>query len=109
MGEEDPLIGTYVVHYADGSTREHPPGLRPRHLINWWQFPRGRKSRPGPRSPGPARTNGRDESKPGLKIRLFDLTWTNPHPDKEIASLDVLSADKECDPFLVAVTVQRDR
>ncbi len=43
----------------------------------------------------------------GLKIRLFDMAWTNPHPEKEIASLDVLSAGKECDPFLVAVTLER--
>ena len=40
-----------------------------------------------------------------IKIGLWAFTWTNPHPEKEIASLDVLSADKECDPFLVAVTV----
>ena len=41
------------------------------------------------------------------QIRLFDLAWTNPHPEKEITTLDMLSADKECDPFLVAVTIVR--
>lgn len=40
-----------------------------------------------------------------MMIRLFDLAWTNPHPEKEIATLDMLSAGKDCDPFLVAVTV----
>ena len=54
-------------------------------------------------------TNDSTAQNPGLKIRLFDLAWTNPHAEKEIVSLDVLSADKGSDPFLVAVTVQRDR
>ena len=52
-------------------------------------------------------TNDAAALNPGLKIRLFDMTWTNPHPDREIATLDVLSNGKDCDPFLVGVTVVR--
>jgi hypothetical protein len=45
----------------------------------------------------------------GIRIRLFDQTWTNPHPEKEVAVLDILSGGTQCDPFLVAVTLERDR
>ena len=58
--------------------------------------------------PGPDSTTATDLN-PGLKIRLFAITWTNPHPEKAIATLDVLSASKECDPFLVALTLERDQ
>ena len=44
---------------------------------------------------------------PGVKIRLFAITWTNPHPENEISALDVLSSGNDCDPFLAAVTLSR--
>jgi RNA polymerase sigma factor (sigma-70 family) len=96
--EEAPLIGTYVVHYADGSSASIPL-VYGRALVDWWQRP---DRKVGPTGAKVAWT-GANES--AGQIRLFDLAWTNPHPEKEITSLDVLSADKECDPFLVAVTV----
>jgi hypothetical protein len=46
---------------------------------------------------------------PGIKVRLFTTTWSNPHPEKEVATLDMLSAGTACDPFLVAVTLERDK
>ncbi len=49
------------------------------------------------------------EQNAGIKIRLFATTWTNPHPEKEVATLDILSAGTDCDPFLVAVTLERDK
>jgi hypothetical protein len=100
--EEAPLIGTYVVHYADGSVASIPL-VYGRALVDWWQSP-GRMGEP---TGAKVAWTGANES--AGKIRLFDLAWINPHPEKEIASLDVISADKGCDPFLVAVTVQRDR
>ena len=49
------------------------------------------------------------EKNKGLQVRLFAQTWTNPHPEKEIATLDVLSTGTLCDPFLVAVTLEKDK
>jgi hypothetical protein len=37
---------------------------------------------------------------------LFRKTWTNPAPDKAIASFDFISAKREAAPFLVAATVE---
>ena len=53
--------------------------------------------------------NDAAEMNKGLQVRLFARTWTNPHPEKEIATLDVLSTGTLCDPFLVAVTLEKDR
>ncbi len=103
---DDHQIGAYVIHYGDGSS-EQVPLLYARDITNWWHRDPGRKIT-GAR---PAWTGQNDavarHTRPGLMIRLFDLAWTNPHPEKEIATLDVLSEGKECDPFLVALTVVR--
>jgi hypothetical protein len=103
--DQSPLIGSYVVHYADGSS-ETIPLVYGRNLLNWWQFP-GSTERATEARVAWTGSNDALEENPGLPIRLFDLAWTNPHPEREIVSLDVLSADKGCDPFLVAVTVER--
>jgi hypothetical protein len=106
--DDGKLVGAYVIHYADGSV-EQVPLVYSRDITNWWHRDPGRKITQAK----PAWTGVNDaverHTRPGLKVRLFDLTWTNPHPDKEITSLDVLSAGKECDPFLVAVTLYRDK
>ncbi len=104
---EGQLIGAYIVHYTDGSS-ERIPLVYSRDLANWWH-----------RAPGRLLTKAKvawtglndtvAQNPPGLFVRLFAMTWTNPHPEKEIATLDVLSAGKECDPFLVALTLERDR
>ena len=43
----------------------------------------------------------------GAKIRLYAMVWTNPHPDKPVAAIDFQSAGTECDPFLVALTLEK--
>jgi hypothetical protein len=53
--------------------------------------------------------NDTTEMNKGLQVRLFALTWTNPHPEKEIAALDFISTGTLCDPFLVAATLEQDR
>jgi hypothetical protein len=99
------MIGAYLVHYTDGSN-ERIPIVYGRNIVNWWSF------RAGTEEPTEARvawTGSSDTTdlNPGIKIRLFYLTWTNPHPEKAVAALDILSAGTKCDPFLVAVTLER--
>jgi RNA polymerase sigma factor (sigma-70 family) len=104
--EEGSQIGAYVIHYADGSS-EQVPLVYARDITNWWHRDPGRTiTRAKPAWTGQNDTVAR-HIRPGLMIRLFDLAWANPHPEKEITTLDVVSAGEECDPFLVAVTVQR--
>lgn len=39
-------------------------------------------------------------------IRLYKYTWTNPHPDSEIAHMDLASAKTKASYVLVAMTVE---
>jgi hypothetical protein len=37
---------------------------------------------------------------------LFRKTWTNPSPEKPIASFDFVSTQREAAPFLLAATAE---
>jgi hypothetical protein len=96
-------VGAYVAHYADGSSVRIPL-VYGRDLVNWWFD----------EVPSAARivwtgSNDALEMNQIQHIRLFALTWTNPHPEKEIASLDCISLGTMCDPFMVAVTLETDK
>ena len=39
-------------------------------------------------------------------VRLYKYTWTNPHPDWEIAQVDLASAKTKTSYVLVAMTVE---
>ena len=102
-------LGNYVIHYADGS-REKIPIVYGKNLVDWWHFPT-QKNAPSEAKVG---WKGGNEMLDGrkaedLKIRLFAFTWTNPHPDKEITTIDVVSSVSACDPYLIAVTVEREK
>ena len=103
--EPGTLIGAYVVHYADGST-ERIPIAYGRSLVNWWRFAREAEEPVEARVAWTGLNNACDLN-PGLEVRLFAITWTNSHPEKAITSIDVLSAGKECDPFLLGLTLSR--
>jgi hypothetical protein len=100
-------VGAYVVHYADGSV-ERIPLVYGRNIVDWysWQRPGMQDAPTGARVVWTG-SNDSTELNEGLKIRLVAQTWTNPHPEKEIATLDVVSANTLCEPFLVAATLER--
>ncbi|MHB1560695.1 MAG: sigma-70 family RNA polymerase sigma factor [Isosphaeraceae bacterium] len=108
LNMDDRLIGAYVIHYADGSI-ETIPFAYARDITNWWHREPGRRLTRGKVAWTGLNDAVAQHVRPGLRIRLFEMTWTNPHPEKEIATLDVLSKGKECDPFLVALTLERAR
>ena len=102
-------LGNYVIHYADGS-QEKIPIVYGRNLVDWWHFP-SQKNDP---SDAQVAWTGGNEMVDGrkaedLKIRLFAFAWTNPHPDREIATIDVVSSNSACDPYLIAVTLEREK
>jgi protocatechuate 3,4-dioxygenase beta subunit len=101
------IIGAYLIHYSDGSN-ERIPIVYGRNLVNWWVFPSIKEEPTGARIAWTGSSDATDMN-PGIKVRVFATTWTNPHPEKEVATLDMLSAGTECDPFLVAVTLERDK
>ncbi len=44
------------------------------------------------------------ENRKGLTVRVWDLMWDNPHPDKKISSLIISSAGTEAAPIILAIT-----
>jgi hypothetical protein len=100
-------VGAYVLHYDDSSV-ERILLVYGRDIVDWYLW-----QRPGvPVAPTGERvvwtgSNDTTELNEGLKIRLVAQTWTNPHPEKVIVTLDVVSANTLCEPFLVAATLER--
>jgi hypothetical protein len=100
-------LGNYVVHYADGS-REKIPIVYGRNLVDWWHFPSQKNDPSGARIAWTGTNEMSDQKRDeNLEIRLFAFTWTNPQPDREIVAIDVVSSNSACDPYLIAVTLER--
>lgn len=102
--EDGETVAKYVVHYADKSTAEVEV-VYGKHVVDWWAYP-------DQKSPSDAKVawEGENEAAKGFmaKIKLYHMTWVNPHPDKEIVSLDFVTADikQACAPFCVAITAE---
>lgn len=86
-------VGTYRIHYTDGSTEEAPliygrnigafvaPGFAAGAALGW------RGTTPG-----------------GTPLWVYAWPWENPYPEREIASIDFVSAGTRAAPVLLAVT-----
>lgn len=90
-------IGSYVIHYEDGSTAEVPVkyGVDVR---DWWTWEAGWEA---------AGANAAWTNRIG-RGRLYLTTWKNPHPDKVVTTIDCVSASTVCAPFLVAMTAETE-
>ena len=42
-----------------------------------------------------------------VKLRLFDTMFASPEPDKEIKTIDYVSAMADSAPFIVGLTVEK--
>jgi hypothetical protein len=101
--DEGTEIGAYIVHYADKST-ERIPIVYGEDLRDWWDWP----DRPETKRAKVVWTGSNTASENNQRqIRLFEVVWTNPHPDSEVATIDMESKDTVCDPFLVALTLEK--
>lgn len=100
-------IGTYTVHYADGSA-EHIPIVYGRDVRDWWydsdlsEPSQGKVAWAGKNRA--AVESGSGES----QIRLFATEWKNPHPDRRVTTIDIATKETPCAPFLVALTLELD-
>ena len=118
------MIGSYVLHYADGE-KETLNVHEKRDVLPWhW----GQK---GPMETYPLKdirasspTNGMPQfdrlgwgevawvgSNPVAQasydcLRLFVRSWANPRPGQEIQSIDFVAAGRPVQPFLLAITVE---
>jgi beta-galactosidase len=91
-------VGSYLVHYADDTT-EAVRILYGQGTGNWWALAAEMK-RPGD---GVVWQGTNAANKP---VQVFKQSWTNPHPDLEIKSLDFESRLTRVAPFLIAATAK---
>jgi hypothetical protein len=100
------LIGGYVVNYADGS-RVSIPIRYGQDVVDWWTVDDG--SSPAAQTHlAWVGSNGAAGHRP---IRLFLKSWTNPRPQVEISSVDMMTGSQSpgpgaAAPFMVGLTVE---
>lgn len=95
-------LARYVVHYTDGKTAEVPVYAEV-HVENYRQ--KEPAAVPGAQVAWTRKYEGSDES-----AAAYSVQWTNPRPDAEIASIDLVpGADKAGVPALLALTAATGR
>lgn len=105
-------IGSYVIHYLDGSTEELKI-IYGKDTRNWWYGPRVLQA-PHSEDLGAkeaaiawqgANHQSQKLSRSSSPLRLFRKSYENPKPGKTIAHIDFSSALTQAAPFLIALTV----
>jgi len=91
-GNED-RCGRYVVHYADGSREDIDLELE-RNVGSWWY----------PGNLVEAEVAWKAAGGKAGSVGLYLMEWKNPHPEKKIGSLDIVSTGRGAVLHLVAVT-----
>jgi hypothetical protein len=102
---EGSTVARWIVHYADGSTREWPV-IYGEHLRDWWWWP---QQEPLEAKQATVAWRGRAPvwNLPGSDgVRLFKASWTNPQPDLEITELEFRNGETSMKPFVVAITAE---
>jgi hypothetical protein len=89
-------IGAYVIHFADESQVEFPI-IYGTDVRNW--------SFNDKDSYQTTKTVWSSKQRP-IFSRLYASTWRNPKEDVEITSIDFISLETDCAPFLLAITAE---
>jgi len=103
LAQDHKHIGDYQVNYDDG-TEGTIPIVCGEDLRDWWNIDES-----SPVSRGTVvweGSNAMTKSK-DLTLRLYLTKWTNPHPEKQVASIDYISANTGAAPFCVAMTIEQ--
>jgi hypothetical protein len=103
--EPGKVIGYYVVHYDDHSSRRLPIAYG-KDLADYWYAPDSE----GPTDAIVAWTGTHPAAgKAGRRIRLYQSGWKNPYPQLQVESLDFVAAGTAASPFCVAITRRGSR
>ncbi len=94
--------GTYRIHYTDGSTADLPL-IAGRDIGEWWDgFQFSRCDAGSLAWEGATAWSTRNEH----RVHLYHRAWDNPHPDREIRSIDLIAEGYAVIPFVVALSVE---
>jgi RNA polymerase sigma factor (sigma-70 family) len=100
------VVARLILHYGDGSLGQLDIH-QDQEILDWWNWPKGTQKAKDPNTivawtgKNPATTDR------GLKIRLCKTAFANPHPEKEIQTIDYVSAMAGSAPFMVGLTLER--
>lgn len=100
------IVASLILHFVDGDqTRlDIRQGVE---VLDWWEWPRAPEKRPAGADTVVAWTGSNPAARSqGARIRLFDTVFANPHPEKEIQSIDYVSGMARSAPFMVALTIE---
>lgn len=97
-------VGSLIIHYSDGA-QEEIALLYGQHVLDWWDR---YHEKPTDHDSAVAWT-GRSAptTERGYKMQLFQSAFNNPHPDKEIETIDYVSAMTRCAPVMLAMTTEK--
>ena len=102
QAEDGAKLGEYVIHYADGQTK-NVPMLYQRNITDWWVRP---EDKPLTEAKEVWRGSNPCTRRFGFATHLIKYTWENPLPKVEITSIDFASDLISAAPFVVAITVE---
>ena len=98
------VVGRYIIRYADKS-KVDVDIVYGKDVVDWWAYPE--KDAP---TKSKIAWEGENEASKSFKakIRLYHMVWTNPNPEKPIASIDFVATDVDqmCAPFCAAITAE---
>ena len=99
-------VATLVVHYADGGEQRLPitQGV---HCLDWWEWPKDHSTATDPNTVVAWTGRNPPADHHGATLRLFKTAFVNPQPDKEIQSVDYVSAMADSAPFMVGLTLEQ--
>jgi len=99
------VVGSYVLHYADGSQQELEI-VYGRDVRDWWLGGRGDSETEV--SHGRVAWIGSNPiaKQHQTQVRLFLRVYENPLPEVDVISVDFVSKETAAAPFLVALTVE---
>lgn len=106
-------IAELVLHYADGS-QARLPIVAGEQVRDWWgpiyETAAGWNAR-NPTAAGSelawTGSNPRiKEDKPEESLRLYQSSFDNPHPEREVSSIDFVSTVTDAAPFILGLTLE---
>jgi beta-galactosidase len=95
---ELPVVMNYVLHYTDGQSREIPVVLE-RHIDHWVQ------SEPKPLLEARLGWQQRLDGLDGRFAVLYSVSATNPRPEVEITTIDLIRSSPRAVPAVLGITL----
>lgn len=98
-------VGSYVLHFADGSEKELGI-VYGEDLRDWWCGGRGDPAEEVTHAQLAWSGTNPIAEQCRAQVRIFHRAYENPRPDVEVVSVDFVSSGAGAAPFLVAMTVE---